>query len=459
MTLPYSHQSSLIFCFFASMKKIILSCSVCLALVMATAQTYQPTPDNLQARRQFQDNKFGMFIHWGLSSVLADGEWVMNNRNIKVTDYTRLLRAFSPVDFDAAQWVSTAKNAGMKYIVFITRHHDGFSNWDTKYSDWKITNTPYGKDVLKLLADECKKQGMQLGLYYSLLDWYRNDYPYETGRTGQGTGRTQKSDYASYLQFMKNQLTELLTNYGDVMSIWFDGHWDQTNPEGHADRNSRIDWKYNEIYELIHRLQPKCMIGNNHHLSPLPGEDFQMFERDLPGENKSGLSFQKASELPLETCETLNGSWGYNITDRKYKTVKEVIQLLMGAAGRNTNLLLNVGPMPNGLLQPEFVDTLAAAGKWLQQYGESMYGTRGGPLAPQPWGITTQKDKKIYIHLFSAPENNTILLPIGKQKVKSVTVSGSTLAVPFKQQKEAITISTSTIAMKGPDTVIVVELK
>jgi len=441
------------------MKKIILFCWLCMAMIMATAQTYQPTPDNLQARRQFQDNKFGMFIHWGLSSVLGDGEWVMNNRNIKVIDYTRLLRVFNPVDFNAAQWVSTAKNAGMKYIVFITRHHDGFSNWDTKYSDWKITNTPYGKDVLKLLADECKKQGIQLGLYYSLLDWYRNDYPYETGRTGQGTGRTQKSDYASYLQFMKNQLTELLTNYGDVMSIWFDGHWDQTNPEGHADRNSRIDWKYNEIYELIHRLQPKCMIGNNHHLSPLAGEDFQMFERDLPGENKSGLSFQKASELPLETCETLNGSWGYNITDRKYKTVKEVILLLVGAAGRNANLLLNIGPMANGLVQPEFVDTLAVAGKWMQQYGESVYGTRGGPLAPQSWGITTQKDKKIYIHLFATPENNTILLPTGKQKIKSVTVLGAASAVPYKQQKEAIAISTSTIPLQGPDTVIAVELK
>ena len=235
------------------------------------AQSYEPAPSNTKARHQFQDDKFGMFIHWGLSSTLGNGEWVMNNRNIKIEDYSRMIRAFNPVDFDAAQWVSTAKNAGMKYIVFITRHHDGFSNWDTKYSDWKITKTPYGKDVLKQLAAECKKQGIRLGLYYSLLDWYRSDYPYETGRTGKGTGRTAKSNYASYLQFMKNQLTELLTNYGEIMSIWFDGHWDQTEPEGAKDRNSRIDWKYDEIYGLIHKLQPKCMIGNNHHLSPLSG--------------------------------------------------------------------------------------------------------------------------------------------------------------------------------------------
>lgn len=436
----------------------LLLLSLC-AWLMAAAQEYQPAATNLQARAQFQDNKYGMFIHWGLSSVLADGEWVMNNKNIKVEDYSRLLRSFNPVDFDAAQWVSAAKNAGMKYIVFITRHHDGFSNWDTQYSDWKITNTPYGKDVLQQLAAACKKQGLQLGLYYSLLDWYRDDYPYETGRTGKGTGRTAKSDYASYLQFMKNQLTELLTNYGPIMSIWFDGHWDQTAPEGAKDRSSRIDWKYDEIYGLIHQLQPNCFIGNNHHLSPLPGEDFQMFERDLPGENKSGLSFQKASALPLETCETINGSWGYNITDRKYKSVHQVIKLLAGAAGRNANLLLNVGPMPNGLIQKEFIDTLAAAGKWLQQYGESIYGTRGGPLTPQPWGVTTQKNKTIYIHLFSAPDHQTILFPIGKNKIKKVSVLGSGTALPFKQQKETVSLSTASVALQGPDTVIAVELK
>ncbi len=177
------------------MKKVvtIIACFILnTCLLSAQVQEYTPAKENLEARHQFQDNKYGMFIHWGLSSVLGDGEWVMNNRNIKVADYTRLLRAFNPVDFDAAKWVSTAKNAGMKYIVFITRHHDGFSNWDTKQSDWKITNTPYGKDVLQMLAEECKKQGIKLGLYYSTLDWYRNNYPYETGRTGKETGRTAK---------------------------------------------------------------------------------------------------------------------------------------------------------------------------------------------------------------------------------------------------------------------------
>jgi alpha-L-fucosidase len=259
---------------------------------------------------------------------------------------------------------------------------------------------------------------------------------------------------------MKNQLTELLTNYGEIMSIWFDGHWDQTNPEGHADRSSRIDWKYDEIYGLIHKLQPKCMIGNNHHLTPLPGEDFQMFERDLPGENKSGLSFQEASaQVPLETCETINGSWGYNITDRKYKTVSQVIRLLAGAAGRNANLLLNIGPMPSGAIQPEFTDTLAAAGKWMQKYGESIYGTRGGPVKPQDWGVSTQKDKKIYVHLFASPAANSITIPLDKQKVQSVTILGTGATVKYQQVKGELIVPTQRIRLDGPDTVIEISLK
>jgi alpha-L-fucosidase len=447
------------------MRKIEISLLLFFAILSTsqaqdTATRYTAGKENLAARTQFQDDKFGMFIHWGLSSVLGDGEWVMNNRNIKKQDYTRLLRAFNPVDFDAAKWVTTAKNAGMKYIVFITRHHDGFSNWDTKQSDWKITNTPYGKDVLKMLAEECRKQGIKLGLYYSTLDWYREDYPRETGRTGQGTGRTGKSDYASYLQFMKSQLTELLTGYGDIMSIWFDGHWDQTNPEGHTDRASRIDWKYEEIYGLIHKLQPKCLIGNNHHLSPIDGEDFQMFERDLPGENKSGLSFQKASAvIPVEACETINGSWGYNITDRKYKTVAQVIRLQVGAAGRNSNLLLNIGPMPSGAIQPEFIDTLAAAGKWFAKNGVSIYGTRGGPLAPQPWGVSTQKDKFIYLHLFSSPPENMVVMPGIKSKIKNIRTLDGNKEIKFKQDKENLSVSTEGLNIDGPDTVIAIEMK
>jgi len=153
---------------------------------------YRPTKENLAARQQFQDMKFGMFIHWGASSVLANGEWVMNNRGIRAQDYQLLQNIFNPTAFNAKEWVSIAKNAGMQYITLITRHHDGFSNFDTKESDWKVTNTMYGKDIVKQIADECHKQGIKICFYYSLLDWYRNDYQWETGKTGKKSGRTEK---------------------------------------------------------------------------------------------------------------------------------------------------------------------------------------------------------------------------------------------------------------------------
>jgi alpha-L-fucosidase len=311
-----------------------------------------------------------------------------------------------------------------------------------------------------MLSDECRRQGMKLGLYYSLVDWYRDDYPYETGRTGKASGRTAKSNYDAYLQFMKNQLTELLTNYGDIMSIWLDGHWDQTNPEGSADMSARIDWKYNELYSLIHQLQPNCLIGNNHHLDPMPGEDFQMFEKDLPGHNKSGLSYQAPSEeMPLETCETMNGSWGFNITDNNYKSVKQLIHYIVNAAGLNTNFLLNIGPMPDGSVQPEFTDTLQAIGKWMQENGETIYGTRGNVIPQQEWGAVTRKDKNIYVHLFSKPDENYILLPGFKEKIISAITFKGKAKVNFKQQPEGVFIYLDGIVLDDTDTIFQLSVK
>src|ERR1700712_4272523 len=401
------------------MKKSFAAVLLLISVLIVSGQSeYKPSPENLQARKWFDSARFGMFIHWGAFSIPGDGEWVMNNRNIHVTDYTRLLQIFNPVDFDAEKWVSTAKKAGMQYITLITRHHDGFSDWDTHQSDWKITNTHWGKDAVKLVIDECHKQGLKFFVYYSLLDWYREDYPWETGRTGQGTGRTGKSDYESYLRFMKNQLTELLTNYGEVAGVWFDGYWDQTAPEGNADRSPRINWKLDEIYQLIHKLQPQCLIGNNHHLAPFPGEDFQMFERDLPGENKGGLSFQPVSDkMPVETCETMNNSWGFNITDRNYKSRQELIRLLVRSAGYGANLLLNIGPMPNGEIQPEFTERLAQIGDWLKTYGVTIYGTHEGFIKPQAWGAVTERANKVYLHIMDL-EGDKLFLKV-PYKIKS----------------------------------------
>ena len=440
------------------MKRIFFAIIISfISLGVFSQSNYQPSPENIQARKWFDSARFGMFIHWGAFSVPGDGEWVMNNRNIHVNEYKRLLNIFNPVDFDAQKWVSTAKNAGMQYITLITRHHDGFSDFDTKQSDWKITNTHWGKDAVKLIADECHKQGLKLFVYYSLLDWYREDYPHETGKTGQDNGRGNNGNYASYLQFMKNQLTELLTNYGEIAGVWFDGYWDQTAPEGAADRTSRIDWKLDEIYALIHKLQPQALIGNNHHMTPFPGEDFQMFEQDLPGENKSGLSFQKASTImPKESCITMNGSWGFNIADRNYKSNKELIHLLIKSAALGTNLLLNIGPMPNGVIQPEFISGLNAMGAWNKIYGETIYGSHAGFMKPQDWGAITEKGNKIYLHLFKTDGDKFFIkLPY---KIKSVVQFAD--RKPLKYQKlpdDYVMIDLRDVEKNDVDEVIEVE--
>ncbi len=394
------------------MKKYFLLFALIFVMANLSAQSKAVKPDV----KWFEDARFGMFVHFGPYSVLGDGEWVMNNRPIKTNEYKRLQDFFNPQEFNAAEWVRIAKSAGMKYIAFTSRHHDSFSNWDTKQSDWNIMNTPYGKDIVRQLADECHKQDMKLVLYYSILDWMRSDYQYETGRTGKGSGRTEKSDWNSYINFMKAQLTELLTNYGPIAGIWFDGHWDQTEHENRTDQSTYVDWHYPEIYELIHRLQPECLIANNHHLPPFEGESYQIFERDVPGENKGGLSGQEVSKLPLETCQTINGSWGFDITDDKYKSTKELLHLLIRTAGTGANLLLNVGPMPNGKIQTECVERLRQMGEWMDKYGYTIYGTKQGFTLPQSWGAITNKGKTYYIHIL---EKDTPSITLNIPNIKS----------------------------------------
>lgn len=394
------------------MKKYFLLFASIFVMANLSAQSKAVKPDV----KWFEDARFGMFVHLGPYSVLGDGEWVMNNRPIKTNEYKRLQDFFNPQEFNAAEWVRIAKSAGMKYIAFTSRHHDSFSNWDTKQSDWNIMNTPYGKDIVRQLADECHKQDMKLVLYYSILDWMRSDYQYETGRTGKGSGRTEKSDWNSYINFMKAQLTELLTNYGPIAGIWFDGHWDQTEHENRTDQSTYVDWHYPEIYELIHRLQPECLIANNHHLPPFEGESYQIFERDVPGENKGGLSGQEVSKLPLETCQTINGSWGFDITDDKYKSTKELLHLLIRTAGTGANLLLNVGPMPNGKIQTECVERLQQMGEWMDKYGYTIYGTKQGFTLPQSWGAITNKGKTYYIHIL---EKDTPSVTLNIPNIKS----------------------------------------
>ena len=415
----------------------------------ANAQTgYTPSPENLKSREWFQDARFGLFIHWGVYSVLQDGEWVMNTRAIDKQTYEKLPNFFNPINYNPKEWVAMAKAAGMKYITITSKHHDGFAMFDSKLTDWDIVDrTPYKKDVLKMLAEECRKEGIKLFFYHSQLDWYQENY-YPRGNTGLTAGRPQSGDWYKYLDYMDGQLKELLTNYGEIGGIWFDGFWDKKD----------ADWRIDKTYSLIHSLQPACMVGSNHHLTPFPGEDFQMFEKDLPGHNTTGFAGDsKIGDIPLETCETMNNSWGFNLQDKNYKSAKSLIQYLVKAAGYDSNFLLNVGPMPNGKIQPEFISTLKEIGKWMEKNGETIYGTRGGPVPPKSWGVSTYKNSKVYIHLLN-PEDNNLLIPDFGKKVKGVTLHSTSAKLKFRQDAFGITISVPKEVQDETDTIIIIEI-
>lgn len=391
------------------MKRFILFLLICFQFLSFCS--YKPSESNLKARKWFEDARFGLFIHWGVYSQLMHHEWVMEYQKIKLKNYEQVASLFNPIKFNPSQWVSIAKAAGIKYITITTKHHDGFAMFATKQNKWNIVDhSPYGKDIMKMLADECHKQDIKLFFYYSQLDWYHKDY-FPRGRTGNHNhNRPDYGDWKNYIKFMNNQLEELLTNYGNISGIWFDGWWDKP----HA------DWDLKNTFDLIHQLQPHTLIGSNHHGVPFEGQDFQMFEQDLPGENTSGFGFEantKISALPLETCLTINQkSWGVDLVDHKngFKTAKELIAKLAGAAGRNSNLLLNVGPLCDGTFSSQAVELLNEMGKWLNINGESIYETKGGPLKPRPWGVTTQNGKKVYVHLLNFNNNDSLWLPLNK---------------------------------------------
>ena len=404
------------------------------------AENYVPAPENIKARQEFSNSKFGIFLHWGIYSMFGQGEWYMQTGGLDCHEYAKAASGFYPSKFDAKKWISAFKDAGAKYICFTTRHHDGFSMFDTQYSDYDIIDaTPFKRDIVKELADECSRQDMKLHLYYSHLDWTREDY-YPLGKTGHKTGRKSHGKWETYYEFMNNQLTELLTNYGPIGAIWFDGMWDQ--PEN-------FDWRLEEQYALIHKLQPACLIGNNHHKAPKEGEDFQMFERDLPGENKAGYSAgTEIGNLPLETCQTMNGMWGYKVKDQNYKSSKELIRLLVKTAGKGANLLINIGPQPNGEIPELALDRLKGMGEWLRKYGETIYGTTAGNVMSAEWGTTTRKGDKLYVHILSDKMPQFITLPINR-KVKSATEFESGKAILKENIKGGIVLHTGNLS---PDT-------
>lgn len=389
------------------LKKILSALALIMTVSAQTAsgtEKYVPSEEIKKAQQEFAADRFGIFIHWGIYSMFAQGEWYLNY-GPKAEEYMKAAKGFYPVDFNANQWAEAIKNSGAKYICFTTRHHDGFSMFHTKENKYNIVDgTPFKRDILKELSEACRDKGLKLHLYYSHLDWVREDYP--QGRTGHTTGRDSlKANWDTYYRFMNNQIRELLTGYGPIRAIWFDGWWD------HDEDKTPFNWHLDEQYAMIHNLQPGCLIGNNHHQDVFPGEDIQIFERDVPGENTAGYSEQQISRLPLETCQTMNGMWGYKVADTNYKDSPTLIRYLVKTAGMGANLLLNIGPQPNGELPATALERLRDMGQWLSKYGETIYGTTAGDFPAQEWGTSTRKGDRLFVHIYNAKEKE-INLPL-----------------------------------------------
>jgi alpha-L-fucosidase len=422
------------------------------SLVAATfvaAGDYVPASENLKARAWFEQARFGLFIHWGVYAVRGEGEWVMQEKRLTIPEYERdLPPQFNPLRYDPAEWVAMAKAAGMRYITITAKHHDGFAMYDSKASDYNVVaRTPYGRDVLKALAQECERQGIKLFFYYSQLDWHHPDY-FPRGQTGLFAGRAERGDFNRYLDYMDAQLSELLTGYGPLAGIWFDGWWDKPEAE----------WRVEQTYASIHKLQPQALVGSNHHRRPLPGEDFQMFEKDLPGHNTAGWNDKaEIGSLPLEMCDTINNSWGYNKTDGSYKSTKQLVQLLVKAAGYDANLLLNVGPRPDGTIPAEFVARLKEVGAWLAQNGATIYGTRGGPLPPRPWGVTTQRGDAVYLHILDWSDA-TLAVPRPPRAVRAARYLRDGRSVRFTLDGDALILRLDPRLADPIDTIVVLDL-
>ncbi len=342
----------------------------------------------------FQDARFGMFIHWGLYSSIGRGEWVMHWEKIPVPEYENLVPQFNPVDFNADKWVKLAADTGQKYMVITSRHHDGFSMYDTALSNYKITNSPFQRDPLAELAEACAKNGgVKLGFYVSLLDWHHPAY-----RFREESGMA----WDDYIGFLHGQVRELCSDYGEVCAFWFDGDWPRhaiTAENAYFEASGSFE--YEKLYGTIRELQPDAVIHNNRHDKPLPGEDVQGFEQDLPGDNTAGFNATEIYDMPIEVCMTINDHWGIHFDDKNHKSTQRLVHNLVKSTSVGGNYLLNIGPTAQGTILPEHARRLREIGTWLKLNGESVYGTRSGVLPPSGETVSTQKGNTNFVHILS----------------------------------------------------------
>jgi alpha-L-fucosidase len=399
----------------------------------------------------WRDARFGMFIHWGVYAVPAGvhkgkpvdgvGEWIMDNGRIPVPEYEEYAKRFNPAKFDAESWVTLAKRSGMKYIVITSKHHDGFCLWDSKVSEYDIMDfAPFKRDILKELAEACKKHGIRLCFYHSIMDWHHPD--------------AKGANFAKYREdYMTPQLKELLTDYGDIGVLWFDGEWinEWTEPQGKA------------LYKLLREVKPGLIINNRvgkgrngmqgMSKSADYSGDFGTPEQEIPAQGLPGVDW--------ESCMTMNNTWGYKSNDHDWKSEEALIHTLIDIASKGGNFLLNVGPTAEGLIPPPSVERLETMGKWLEINGESIYETTASPFGTPAWGRYTKKPGKIYAHVFQWPKEAKLIVPNADHKVSKayLLADNKQSALPTQQTDAGLIINLPAEAPDAIASVIVIEHK
>lgn len=402
----------------------------------------------------WSEARFGLFIHWGLYSIPAGewkgstnhAEWIRTTAQIPLTEYDRFVEQFNPVKFNAAEWVRMAKNAGMKYITITSKHHDGFCLFDSKHTDFDVMSTPFKRDILKELADACHKEGIKMCWYHSIMDWHHPDYlprrEWEKDRPAAG------ADFDRYVQHMKDQLKELLTNYGEISVLWFDGEWEST-----------WNTKYgSELYNYVRSLQPNIIINNRVGAGrsgmegfTKAGEfagDFGTPEQEIPATGMPGLYW--------ETCMTMNNNWGYNKHDDHWKSTEDLIRKLVDIASKGGNFLLNVGPTSEGVFPAPSIERLQQIGDWMKVNAEAIYSTNASPFKNLAWGRCTQKaingGARLYLHVFDWPVGGKLVVPgiLSQAKQAYLLSDPKHSPLPVGRLEDAIVIS---VPAKAPDVV------
>lgn len=413
----------------------------------------------------FLNERYGMFIHWGLYAIPARGEWVRSYEKISNEGYQQFFEEFNPTQYNPREWAKVAKAAGQKYVVLTTKHHDGFCLFDSKLTDYKATNTPANRDLIEEYVNAFRDEGLKIGFYYSIIDWHHEHYPAYGDRFHPMRGNEEYKnvdiDFDKYLEYMHGQVRELLTNYGEIDIMWFDFSYDDMTGE---------KWKATELINMIRDIQPGIIIDNRlggnikSNTPEIYAGDFYSPEQIVP---PGGILNKNGEQVPWEACITLNDNWGYHANDTNYKSPKQVIRTLVECVSKNGNLLLNVGPDTKGIIPEESLGILAEVGQWIERNGDSIYGCKAADLTKPEWGRYTQKGNFLYAHVFDRGIGPIYFAGLkGKIKKARLLADGSELEVftPWMAEQYSDIEGGAFITLPGArlpdesDTVIEIEL-